>query len=96
MTSRVVPDWAEPVWHLFVIRHHARDALQRALSDRGVSTQIHYPIPPHQQAAYGHGHARFPLSEALSKTVLSLPMGPHMSAEQADAVIAALVESLEG
>ncbi len=47
-----VSEWASPVWHLFVIRHPRRDALQKHLTEAGVGTQIHYPIPPHLSAAY--------------------------------------------
>jgi len=47
-----LPAWAEPVWHLFVVRHGQRDALQKALTQAGVGTMIHYPIPPHLQPAY--------------------------------------------
>ena len=75
------PDWAEPVWHLFVIRHSRRDALQRALSAAGVGTLIHYPIPPHLQEAYRNGGwegRAFPIAEALASQVLSLPIGPHL------------------
>ena len=81
-----VSEWAEPVWHLFVVRSHGRDALQEQLSGAGVVTLIHYPVPPHRQQAYvelGYGGGRFPRSEALAAEVLSLPMSPHLS--QADA-----------
>ena len=57
-----VPEWAEPVWHLYVVQHPQRDALQQALNDAGVGTLIHYPIPPHRQQAYadaGWGRAPF-------------------------------------
>jgi dTDP-4-amino-4,6-dideoxygalactose transaminase len=76
-----VPDWAEPVWHLFVVRHPQRDALQKKLGEAGIGTLIHYPIPPHRQPAYadfGHGKGDFPISERIAREVLSLPMGPHL------------------
>src|SRR5437588_6435994 len=47
-----VPDWADPVWHQFVVRHPKRDSLQAHLSENGVGTLIHYPLPPHLQSAY--------------------------------------------
>ena len=47
-----VPDWAEPVWQLYVVRSADRDALQARLTEAGIDTLIHYPIPPHMQAAY--------------------------------------------
>jgi dTDP-4-amino-4,6-dideoxygalactose transaminase len=79
-----VPQWAEPVWHLFVVRHPRRDALQKDLNEAGVGTMIHYPIPPHLQRAYadmGWNEGDFPLSERMAKEVLSLPIGPHLSVE---------------
>src|SRR5207237_8406304 len=47
-----VPSWANPVWHLFVIRHPQREAFQQALTAAGIGTLIHYPIPPHLSGAY--------------------------------------------
>jgi dTDP-4-amino-4,6-dideoxygalactose transaminase len=83
LTLPHVPDWAEPVWHLFVIRHPQRAALQRHLTAAGIGTLVHYPIPPHRQPAYaaaGYGEAAFPLATSLADEVLSLPMGPHLAA----------------
>jgi dTDP-4-amino-4,6-dideoxygalactose transaminase len=85
-----VPDWAEPAWHLFVIRSSARDQLAKHLAARGVGTVIHYPIPPHLQAAYadlGYQKGAFPIAERIHQEVLSLPMGPHLSLEQAEHVV---------
>ena len=62
------PEWAEPVWHLFVVRHPRRDRLQQHLRAAGIETLIHYPIPPHLQAAYAdHGSepGTFSISEAI-------------------------------
>ncbi len=84
-----VPDWASPVWHLFVVRTARRDALQQHLATQGVGTQIHYPIPPHLSKAYaasGWKHGDFPLAEKFAGEVLSLPIGPHTTAEQVDFV----------
>lgn len=88
-----VPEWAEPVWHLFVVRHPRRDELQRSLSEAGIGTLIHYPIPPHRQCAYDdHPQANrgFPIAEQLASEVLSLPIGPHLGTEAMDAIINAL------
>lgn len=77
------------VWHLFVIRTNQRDALQKYLLDRGVQTLIHYPIPPHKQQAYKEwNHLSYPISEQIHNEVLSLPMGPTLSAVDADRIIA--------
>ena len=80
--------WAEPVWHLFVVRTRNRELLQMRLSEAGVDTIIHYPIPPHLTGAYAGGFdgLRLPVAERLADEVLSLPMGPHLSPEDADAV----------
>lgn len=88
-----VPAWAEPAWHLFVVRSKQRDALQQHLADAGVGSLIHYPIPPHKQQAYAHPGwpaDAFPLACAMADQVLSLPMGPQQSAAQTAEVIAAL------
>ncbi len=90
-----VPDWVEPVWHLYVVRHPRRDALQQALNEAGVGTLIHYPIPPHRQQAYaerGYRQGAFPIAESMAEEVLSLPIGPHLSFEDQDRVIAALLD----
>jgi dTDP-4-amino-4,6-dideoxygalactose transaminase len=95
LTLPQVPEWAEPVWHLYVVRHPQRDALQQALADAGVGTLIHYPIPPHRQQAYaerGYKQGDFPIAEAMAEEVLSLPIGPHLSFEDQDRVIAALLD----
>jgi len=91
-----VPDGAEPAWHLFVIRHPARDRLQAALAERGVGTLIHYPVPPHLQPAYaelGFGPGAFPVSEQIHREVLSLPLWPGMSDAQVDRVIEAVADA---
>jgi dTDP-4-amino-4,6-dideoxygalactose transaminase len=88
-----VPEWAESVWHLFVVRHVQRDALQKALGDAGVGTMIHYPIPPHLQPAYAGlnlNDGDFPLAAQMAKEVLSLPMGPHLAGSGYSRIIATM------
>lgn len=90
LTLPFVPAWAEPVWHLFVVRHPQRDAFQQRLTQAEIGTLIHYPVPPHLSGAYAEGAWKagsFPIAEELADTVLSLPIGPHVTAEQASAVI---------
>lgn len=90
-----VPAWADPVWHLFVVHTPRRDALRAALSADGIATQIHYPIPPHRQAAYaelGLGEGSFPIAERLAAQTLSLPIGPHMP----DAHVERVVDAVRG
>jgi len=88
-----VAPWADPVWHLFVIRTGAREHVHRTLSSVGVQTLIHYPVPPHLSPAYA-GPAwpagRYPIAERLADEVLSLPIGPHLQAEQVETVISAV------
>ena len=84
---------ARSAWHLYCIRHTDRDALRTRLSASGIETLIHYPIPPHLQAAYaglGYGRGDFPIAESMADTLVSLPIGPTMSDDQVDRVIAAL------
>lgn len=85
------PDWAQCAWHLYVVRHAQRDKLQQALQKSGVGTLIHYPIPPHRQAAYAESKfpsRGFPVAELLANEVLSLPMGPAMTDEHINYIIA--------
>jgi dTDP-4-amino-4,6-dideoxygalactose transaminase len=93
LTLPHVPSWASPSWHLFVVRANDRDALRARLRERGVETLIHYPIPPHRQAAYadlGYDVGAFPIAEAVHEQVLSLPIGPHATDEQIDFVVSCL------
>lgn len=97
-----VPNWAEHVWHLYVVRaagsiSGGRDGLKTRLDDAGIGTLIHYPIPPHRQNAYaelGWGKGAFPIAETIADTALSLPIGPHLSVEQCQVVIAAVRGSI--
>jgi dTDP-3-amino-3,4,6-trideoxy-alpha-D-glucose transaminase len=87
------PAHMDAVWHVFVVRHARRDALQEHLKKLDVGTLIHYPVPPHLSDAYGDMGFRkgdFPLTERMAETVLSVPMGPHVSPEQVPVVIEAL------
>ncbi|MEO8626389.1 MAG: DegT/DnrJ/EryC1/StrS family aminotransferase [Candidatus Limnocylindrales bacterium] len=99
LTLPVVPDWAQPVWHLFVVRHPHRDALREHLAKRGIETLIHYPVPPHLQPAYASlalGRGAYPIAERLHDEVLSLPIGPTMTKAQATDVASAVREFVIG
>ena len=87
------PDFSEPVWHLFVVRTTQRDEVQKHLADAGITTLIHYPIPPHRQLAYDL-KISLPLAEQLASEVLSLPIGPHLKSDDATRVIEVLNTAL--
>jgi dTDP-4-amino-4,6-dideoxygalactose transaminase len=89
----LVAEGAEPVWHLFVIRSNMRDTLQRQLKDAGVNTLVHYPVPPHLQEAYNDLRApagTFPITEAIHREVLSLPIGPQLTESDQSRVVQAV------
>jgi dTDP-4-amino-4,6-dideoxygalactose transaminase len=95
------PQWAEPVWHLYVVRilegAGRRAELQAALDKAGIGWLIHYPIPPHLQQAYADldlPKGSFPLAEKLADTVLSLPIGPHVPLEAVDEVASVVRRAL--
>jgi len=93
VTTPAVPDWATPVYHLYIIRVPRRDELQSYLAERGISTGLHYPVPLHQQNAYatmGYRTGDFPVTEKVAKEILSLPMFPQLQAEQIDHVISSI------
>lgn len=76
------------VWHLFVIRHPDRDNLQHYLMKRGIETVIHYPIPPHKQKCFsGWNSLRLPITEKIHNEVLSLPISPVISNEEAKYIV---------
>lgn len=84
-------DEQEHVWHIFVIRTPDREKLQDYLSEKGVQTLIHYPIPPHHQKAYAElNYLSFPITEQIHQEVLSLPISPVMEEKEVQAVIKAL------
>lgn len=97
LTLPFVPDWAEPAWHLFVVLHPQRDALLKHLADAGIGALIHYPIPPHLQQAYssaGYAPGQFPLAEQIASRCVSLPMGPHLGADDTMQLIAACASAV--
>lgn len=88
-----VAEHNEHVWHVFVVMHPQRDALQKHLQAAGIGTVIHYPIPPHLQEAYAElnlSEGRFPISERIHQQVISLPLDPYLSVEQVKQVAAAV------
>jgi dTDP-4-amino-4,6-dideoxygalactose transaminase len=87
--------YARAVYHLFVIRHARRDALQAALAERGIGTLVHYPIPLHLQPAFAELGGRpgdLPVAEAAAREVVSLPLYPELGDAQARQVALAVRE----
>ncbi len=81
----VVDENAQPVWHLFVVRVSDREAFQQKLKDEGIATGVHYPIPLHLQPAYEYLDiplGSLPVTEQVSREVVSLPMYPELTEEQ--------------
>ncbi len=94
MTGVVAPtelDYAQAVWHLYVVRVDDRDGLRAYLQEQNIGTGIHYPVPCHLQEAYtslGYGAGSFPVTEAYASKIVSLPM----YAEMTDAMVEHVVE----
>lgn len=87
----------DPVWHLFVVRVKRRSQVAKSLADRGIATQIHYPVPASRSGAYASAQfaaGSLPLAERLSDEVLSLPIGPHLTLSDVDVVCDALLDVL--
>ena len=90
----VLPFWDESenhVFHLFVIRISNRKQLQNYLSENGIETMIHYPIPPHKQKAlFNWNHLSFPITEKIHEEVLSIPMNATLTDEEIEYIILTL------
>ena len=85
-----IPEYANPVWHIFGIRCKRRDELEKFLNDAGIGTNKHYPIPMHLQECYkdlGFKEEDFPIAEEISATELSIPMYYGMTDEEVQYVI---------
>jgi dTDP-4-amino-4,6-dideoxygalactose transaminase len=89
------PSWSQPVYHLYVVRSEAREALREHLAEAGIGTGIHYPIALHLQKAYsemGYRQGDFPVAEKLCSQVLSLPLYPELTSEQQQRVVEQVME----
>jgi len=88
------PSWSRAVYHLYVVRTEDREGLMKHLSEAGIGTGIHYPIPLHLQKAYanrGYRAGDFPVTEKVSRQIVSLPMFPQLTAEQQQRVVEEIV-----
>lgn len=93
VTTPTAADWAEHVYHLYIIQVENREQLQAHLAEAGIATGIHYPIPIHLQPAYaelGHKPGDFPITEQLAQRILSLPMYPGIPPEAVEYTAAAI------
>ncbi|SFQ72140.1 dTDP-4-amino-4,6-dideoxygalactose transaminase [Flavobacterium akiainvivens] len=89
--SQMPEDGKEHVWHIYVIRAAERDRLQQHLADNGIQTLIHYPLPIHHQEAYKEfAHLSLPITEAIHREVLSLPISPVLTDEEVQTVVTVL------
>lgn len=89
----------EPVWHLYVVRVPRRDEVLAHLNAEGIGAGIHYPVPVHLTGAFaglGHGEGDFPETERAAAQILSLPIFPHITAEQQERVVSVLGDALHG
>ena len=89
------PGWAKSVYHLYVIRVADREGVMRHLAEANIGTGIHYPVPLHLQKAYeylGYQAGDFPVTETVAPEILSLPMFPHLTAEQQARVIGEIAD----
>ena len=91
--------YAQSVYHLYVILVDDRDGLQRHLTEKGIGTGLHYPLPLHLQPAYasmGHRRGDFPVTERAAERLLSLPMFAELTREQIEFVVDSIKEYMNG
>ena len=84
-----------PVWHVFAVKHPDRDNFRNRLEASGIATMVHYPVPPHMQAAYANLNlptSSLPVAKKLGQELLSLPIGPHMKADEVEYVAECIVK----
>ena len=92
-----IASWAEPVYHLYVVRVPERDRVLAHLHEHGVGAGLHYPVPLHLQPAFAHlGHrpGDFPVTERIAQEIISLPLYPEITEAQVDRVVEVLREAL--
>ncbi len=96
-TIPVVRPWAEHVYYAYVVQVPERDQFRQLLQEQGVSTGVHYPVPLHLQPAcapYGYKRGMFPVTEAASERIVSLPIYPEMTQQQYEYVVQAVKSSM--
>lgn len=88
-------DSANPVWHVFAVKHPDRENFRNRLEASGITTMVHYPVPPHMQAAYANLNlppSSLPAAKKLAQELVSLPIGPHMKAGDVEYVAECIVK----
>lgn len=84
----IISDWNSHVFHIFAIRTTKRDELQIYLSENGIQTLIHYPIPPHKQGAYKeYNNIHFPITEEIHQSILSLPISQILTNKETEQIV---------
>jgi dTDP-4-amino-4,6-dideoxygalactose transaminase len=94
-TPKTLP-YGEHIYHVYLVQVERRDQVRQQLSERGVETGLHYPVPLHLQEAFRHleqGPGSFPVTEHVAERLLSLPMYPHLTADQIDYVCDELIKA---
>lgn len=97
VVTPVEREWAKHVYHLYIIRSEKRDELQAFLKQKGIASEVYYPLPPHLSVPcrkFGYKEGDFPHAEKAAKETLALPLYPELTLEQQDEVIAAVKEFL--
>lgn len=95
IVTPVEEEWAKHVYHLYIIRSEKRDALQKFLKEKGIASEVYYPIPPHLSTPckkFGYKEGDFPHAEKASQETLALPLYPELTEGQQDEVIGAIGE----
>lgn len=95
VVTPVEREWAKHVYHLYIIRSQKRDELQAFLKQKGIASEVYYPLPPHLAEPcrkFGYQEGGFPHAEQAARETLALPLYPELTREQQDEVIAAVKE----
>lgn len=95
IVTPVERDWAKHVYHLYILRSSRRDELQAFLKQKGIASEVYYPLPPHLSVpcrVFGYKEGDFPHAEKAAKGTLALPLYPELSLAQQDEVIVAVKE----
>lgn len=95
IVTPVEREWAKHVYHLYIIRSTKREALQVFLKEKGIASEVYYPLPPHLSVPcrkYGYKEGDFPHAEKAAKETLALPLYPELTLRQQDEVITAVKE----